>query len=160
MERKSATAGRPAPTISLIRGDQIPAAVELFDIQLKEHQVETNPTVLLKIIEEIVADFRRGFILVAASGDGKLVGVAFGSAFLGMEHGGESGYLEELYVLPEWRQQGIGARLISEAIAVARKRGWRALDLEVEADHHRVIRLYARHNFKAVSRSRFCLKLD
>jgi GNAT superfamily N-acetyltransferase len=111
------------------------------------------------VIERVVADEELGFVLVAATKDRELVGVAFSSAFLGMEHGGVSGWLEELYVLPSWRRMGIGTRLVGEVIRIATARGWRALDLEVEADHLRVVSLYSRHGFLPHSRSRFWRKL-
>jgi GNAT superfamily N-acetyltransferase len=148
------------PVISLLRPEQIAAAVELFGVQLKEHNIATDSNSVREVIEKIIADERLGFILVATVGDGKPVGVALGSAFLGVEHGGVSGWLEELYVRPAWRQRGLGARLVSEVIRQARARGWRALDLEVEAGHERVVSLYFRHGFQPRTRSRFFLKLD
>ena len=122
--------------------------------------MEADSNQVRSVIEKVAADERRGFILVAATETGKLVGVAFGCAFLGLEYGGESGWLEELYVLPEWRQRGVGTRLVSEVVRVAKERGWRAIDLEVEADHQRVVSLYTRHGFLPHSRSRYYLKLD
>ena len=148
------------PTISLIRPEQVGATVELFCIQLKEHGIEADSKRVRAVIEKVMADERHGFILIATTGNGRLVGAAFGSAFLGIEHGGVSGWLEELYVLPGWRQKGMGTRLVSEVIRVAKARGWRALDLEVEADHQRVASLYFRHGFVLQTRSRFCLTLD
>src|SRR5579863_3218630 len=136
------------PVISPLRPEQIEAAVELFGVQLKEHNITTDSNSVREVIERIIADEHRGFILVATVEDGKPVGVALGSAFLGVEHGGVSGWLEELYVRPEWRQRGLGARLVSELIRQARARGWRALDLEVEAGHERVVSLYRRHGFR------------
>ncbi len=148
------------PVISLLRPAQIDAAAELFGVQLKEHNIVTDADLVREVIKEVVAAPRRGFILVATIANGKPVGVAFGSAFLGVEHGGVSGWLEELYVLPEWRQMGLGARLVAEVIRQARARGGRALDLEVEAGHERVVSLYRRHGFRPHRRSRFFLKLD
>lgn len=153
-------ATRPAPIVRPLRSEEIDAAVELFQGQLEEHQIETRTEALRRVIEKVTADDRYGFILAAVADDGALIGAAFGSAFLGLEHGGESGWLEELYVLPAWRQYGVGTRLVNEAICVARARGWRALDLEVDAGHQRVISLYLRHGFQSQNRSRYCLKLN
>jgi ribosomal protein S18 acetylase RimI-like enzyme len=146
--------------ISLIQPGQIEAAIQLFRAQLLEHGITTSPTPIRSVIEKVAADEKRGFILVAMIEDGTLVGAAFGSAFLGVEHGGESGWLEELYVRPEWRERGIGTRLVAEVIRMAKERGWRALDLEVEAGRRRVISLYERYGFQSQSRARFCLKLE
>ena len=150
---------KPMPVISTIRPDQIDAAVELFGVQLKEHHIEIGLQQLREVIEQIIADDRRGFILVATTAEGKVVGAAFASAFLGMEHGGISGWLEELYVLPSWRGNQIGSKLVLEVVRLATTRGWLALDLEVEADHMHVSSFYERHGFQPHSRSRFYRKL-
>jgi len=147
------------PVISTIRPNQIAAAVELFRIQLREHHIASDVEQVRGVIEQVVADERLGFILVATTAHGQLVGAAFASTFLGMEHGGISGWLEELYVLPSWRGKGIGSKLVGEVVRLAETRGWRALDLEVEADHAQVISLYQRHGFHPHSRARFCRKL-
>ena len=147
------------PVISTIRPDQIDAAVELFGAQLKEHHIEIGLEKVRAVIEQVIADDRRGFILVATTPDGEVVGTAFASAFFGMEHGGLSGWLEELYVLPLWRGKRIGANLIAEVVRLATTRGWHALDLEVESDHAQVASLYQRQGFWPHSRSRFYRKL-
>jgi len=149
----------PEPLITTIRPDQIDAAVELFGAQLKEHHIEIGLRQIRGVIEQVIADERRGFILVATTAAGEVVGAAFASAFLGMEHGGQSGWLEELYVLPPWRGKQIGSKLISEVVRLATTRGWRALDLEVEADHAQAASLYQRHGFLPHSRTRFYRKL-
>ncbi len=152
-------AQKPALVISTIRPDQIDAAVELFGAQLKEHHIEIALEQVRGVIEQVIADEGRGFILVATAAEGEVVGAAFASAFLGMEHGGLSGWLEELYVLPSWRGKQIGSQLVSEIVRLATSRGWRALDLEIEADHRHVASLYQRHGFLPHSRSRFYRKL-
>ena len=160
MSSRPQNKAQSAVVIAPLRPDQIDEAMELFRVQLEEHRIEIQTAALRRVIEKVVTDDRHGFILAAMTGDGMLVGAVFGAAFLGLEHGGESGWLEELYVLPEWRQNSVGTRLVSEAIRIARARGWRALDLEVDAGHQRVISLYQRHGFQPQDRSRYCLKLD
>jgi GNAT superfamily N-acetyltransferase len=91
---------------------------------------------------------------VATDDEGRAVGVAYASTILTLEHG-VSGWLEELYVLPEWRGKGLGSRLLDAVITHAERLGWRALDLEVDANHQRVIPLYTRHHFQPRSRTRF-----
>ena len=83
------------------------------------------------------------------------MGVAYASNILSLEHGGWSGWLEELYVLPEWRNNGIGTRLLDAVIAGAIERGWIALDLEVDVGHQRVVSLYASRDFQPLPRTRF-----
>jgi ribosomal protein S18 acetylase RimI-like enzyme len=150
----------PDPIISLLRAEQIDAAVKLFRAQLNEHSLPNNDDETRAVIKQLLADASRGFILAAGLPDGSVVGIALGCSYLGVEHGGLSGWIEELYVTPEWRGRGLGSKLIEELIRVARDGGWRALDLEVTADHQRVVSLYRRHGFQPHARSRFFLKLS
>jgi GNAT superfamily N-acetyltransferase len=116
-------------TISSVDARHVDALVALFDAQLKEHSIETSEENLRTVIGAVIADMRYGFILAAAAPDGSVVGAAYASSLLSFEHGGVSGWLEELYVLPEWRGQGIGSQLLTAVIARAKSLGWRALDL-------------------------------
>ena len=141
--------------INPVDAREIDALVALFGAQLREHAINTSPEDLRVVIQTIIDDKRYGFILVASAPDGSLVGAAYASSLLSFEHGGVSGWLEELYVLPECRGQGIGSQLLAAVIARARSLGWRALDLEVDATHQRAISLYVRHEFQPHSRTRF-----
>ena len=127
--------------------------------QLAEHAIEVSREVLLAAVDGVFADERRGFFLLARQGE-EAAGVAYVSLTWSLEHGGKSSWLEELYVLPQWRNQGIGALLLDSAIEAARLRGCAALDLEVESAHARAANLYARHGFRPHSRSRWVKRLS
>src|ERR1700738_411510 len=144
----------PFPSIRLLDVQQLDAAVALFEAQLREHGIATSVHDLRTVAQTIAAQPRYGFMLVANTVDGDPVGVAYASCLLSLEHGGVSGWFEELYVLPEWRGRGIGSCLVAEVVARAKKLGWRAIDLEVDAGHQRAIALYARYQFQPHSRSR------
>lgn len=139
---------------------EIDAAVELFGEQLREHQMDTSSGRVRSVTEQIVKDTRLGFVLVAIGRNGRPVGVALGCAFLGVEHGGTSGWIEQLYVLPEFREKGIRSLLVAEFIRVANGLGWRAIDLEVDSGHRRAESLYERRGFQPLARSRFCQTLE
>jgi GNAT superfamily N-acetyltransferase len=139
--------------VRLLKTEEVDAAVDLLGRQLREHGVKTDLGKIRSVIERIVKDDRLGFVLVALEKNQRPVGVALGCAFLGVEHGGMSGWLEELYVLPEFRQRGIGSLLIAEFIRVASALGWRAIDLEITG-HQRAASLYERHGFTQLDRSR------
>lgn len=160
MTGHSSNLPQTVPAVSPINTAQIEATVELLCAQLSEHSLPSNLGEVRKVIATITSDERYGFILGATSPSGQVVGVALACAYLGVEHGGVSGWLEELYVLPAWRAKGLGSQLVAEVTRVARARHWRALDLEVTSDHQRVIPLYLRHGFEPRPRSRFYLKLD
>jgi len=143
------------PEIRLLKAQEIDAAVNLFTRQLREHQLNTGLSQVRSIIEQITKNSRLGFVLVAVAKNGRPVAVALGCAFLAIEHRGTSGWLEELYVLPEFRNRGIGSLLITEFIRVALELGWRAIDLEIESGHEQAASLYERHGFQRLNRSRF-----
>jgi GNAT superfamily N-acetyltransferase len=145
--------------IRLARSADLDGVVYLLGQQLREHQIDTDAAQIRSVIARILADSQMGFVLVATARDKKPVGVAFGTAILGVEHGGTSGWIEELYVLPEFRNGGTGSRMIAEFIRVATELGWRAIDIEVDAGHERVESLYGRNDFQPVPRKRFCRKL-
>jgi len=133
----------------------------LFRAQYDEHAIEITNARLAAGVDGVLSDARRGLILVArdTAQGGKVIGFA-GMTFLwSFEHGGPAAWLEELYVVPERRAQGIGGALIEEAIDIADARGCRAVDLEVEASHVRAESLYLRHDFVRHTRSRFVRRL-
>jgi len=160
MKSKPLKTDRSLAKIRLAQPSDLDAVVYLLGRQLCEHRIDTASEQIKSVIERILVDTRLGFVLVAAGPDGKPIGVAFGTSILGIEHGGTSGWIEELYVLPEFRERGIGSQMITEFIRVAARLGWRAIDIEVDVDHRRVESLYGRHGFQPVPRGRFCRKLD
>jgi ribosomal protein S18 acetylase RimI-like enzyme len=146
--------------VRLLKIEEMDAAVDLLGRQLREHGLKTDLGNVRSVIERIVKDGRRGFVLVVLEKNERPIAVALGCAFLGIEHGGTSGWIEELYVLPEFRQQGIGSLLVAECIRVASASGWRAIDLEIDSKHRRAVSLYERHGFTQLDRSRLSRRLQ
>jgi ribosomal protein S18 acetylase RimI-like enzyme len=142
------------PIISPATPDQFSAMAALFEAQLREHAINNSVDAILATLRLVDQHPEYGCVITATV-NGMVVGVAYASTILSLEHGGWSGWLEELYVLPEWRSQGIGARLLDAVVTIAHNRGWAALDLEVDDDHQRVISLYASRDFQPVPRTRF-----
>jgi GNAT superfamily N-acetyltransferase len=130
----------------------------LLGVQLAEHHIDISSDALASSVAGVLDVPTRGFFLVAIR-DGVCVGVAYVSFIWALEHGGQAGWLEELYVVPEHRTGGIGTQLLEAVIAAALAAGCAALDLEIDSDHERVRSLYARHGFTALPRSRVVKKL-
>jgi GNAT superfamily N-acetyltransferase len=55
-------------------------------------------------------------------------------------------YLEDFYVLPEFRRGGIGGRLFGEVVAIAKQRGVRRMDWQVLDWNEPAIAFYKKHN--------------
>jgi|SRR5690242_1256652 len=134
------------------------AVLRLLLAQFEEHAISTPAGALGAGIDYIVARPDAGRILVAAR-DGVVVGVAAVTFTRGLEHGGRSAWLEELYVEPSRRSAGIGSALLRAAFDVALANGAVAMDLEVDAAHERAARLYARAGFRALPRTRWVRRL-
>lgn len=130
------------------------AVVRLLTRQLAEHDLPADEDRVTRAVDGILADDRVGFLLVARRGD-EVVGVSYVAMIWSLEHGGPSSWLEELYVLPAWRGQGVGAALLRASLAQARERGCLMMDLEVTEDHARAAHLYAREGFVVLPRGRW-----
>ncbi len=115
-------------------------------------------TRLSQTFDQILADDQYGFLLVAKL-NGKIVAVAYVATILSIEHGSRVGWLEELYVWPEYRNGGIGSALLRSAVSISRKEGLSALDLEVDVEHRRAESLYERFGFRRLPRSRWVKEL-
>jgi GNAT superfamily N-acetyltransferase len=130
------------------------AVLTLLLAQLREHHNPTPDAVVARALDGLLAHPERGAVLVATL-DGRIVGMAALSTMWTLEHGGPSVWLDELYVEPSRRGQGIGRALLAAAYDAAREHGGRSIDLEVDADHDRATHLYAREGFLRLPRTRW-----
>jgi GNAT superfamily N-acetyltransferase len=126
--------------------------------QLGEHGVDASTERLSHLLEAVVANESRGFVLLARV-DERIVGVAYAATILSAEHTGLVAWLEELYVAPSYRSQGIGSALLAAVVERAHKAGVVAVDLEVDGSHSRVESLYRRLGFRSLNRSRWVKEL-
>jgi GNAT superfamily N-acetyltransferase len=149
----------PQPIISPATPNQFSAIAILFEAQLQEHAIDSSVDAIIATLRLVGQQPEYGCVITATV-NGMVVGVAYASTILSLEHGGWSGWLEELYGLPEWRSQGVGTQLLDAIMTIADDRGWVALDLEVDNNHQRVISLYASRNFQPVPRTRFVRHLQ
>jgi len=66
----------------------------------------------------------------------------------GVEYGGADAFLDDLYLTPESRGQGLGAAVMAAVDAEARRLGARAVHLVVAPGNERAQRLYRRSGFE------------
>jgi len=131
---------------------------ELIQRQFVEHGIDFNPEQLETAIKQMLTLEVLGFILKAKDNN-QLLGFAAVSFAWTLEHGGKSAWLDELYVVPEHRNKGIGTVLIGKAIVEAEKQGCLAADLEVDSDHRRAENLYKRMGFQKLARRRWVKRI-
>ena len=128
--------------------------VRLLNTQLQEHDIVLTDQALQRATQGLIDDHKLGRILTARL-DGELAGVAVISFLWTLEHGGPAAWLDEVYVEPSRRGEGIGRKLVEAAMQVARDSGCIALDLEVDAGHEAAERLYERMEFRRHRRVRW-----
>jgi GNAT superfamily N-acetyltransferase len=126
----------------------------LLIAQLREHSIDTPGDAVANAVDGLLADHGRGFILVARHG-ATTMGVACVSFVWTLEHGGKSAWLDELYVVPEERNRGIGKALLAAVLEEVEAAACIAIDLEVDSEHARAEHLYARAGFTPLSRGRW-----
>lgn len=128
--------------------------LRLLGGQFRELGIPLPEGRLERAVAGVLADGTRGVLLLARVGE-RPAGVAYLSYQWTLEHGGKIAWLEELFVEPELRTQGLGRRLLQAACDHARSAGCAAVDLELEAAHPRAAKLYAREGFRALQRNRW-----
>jgi diamine N-acetyltransferase len=65
-----------------------------------------------------------------------------------LEFQGKSAFLDEIYLRPNFRGQGLGSHVIDEVSEFCRQRGICALRLEVEHENQGAFKVYHRQGFK------------
>jgi GNAT superfamily N-acetyltransferase len=146
------TTERPSPA----RPDEEAALTGLLSAQLEEHGFSLAREGLAEAVHAALEDDSSARILVARDA-GRPVGFAYVSVQWSLERGGRVLWVEQLYVLPELREQGIGGRLLQAALDVARGRGCIAAELEVDDSHARAANLYGRAGFRPLERVHYLL---
>jgi GNAT superfamily N-acetyltransferase len=87
---------------------------------------------------------------------GKMVGVLIMNVLISLEHAGEVGWIEDLFVRDDYRRKGLGQRLLGQALDWAAARGLRAIDLEIGEGHElgAAERIYQKNGFVQIRRAR------
>lgn len=131
---------------------------DLLAAQFAEHEIDLPIDELRAALTTLLENDTLGFCLLAEE-EGRPLGFADIVFTWTLEYGGKTAWLEELYVLPEWRNAGIGAQLLDAVIVGAKNLGCKAIDLEVEEEHQRAENLYQRKGFHPLSRRRWAKEL-
>jgi len=123
-------------------GHALPPREVLYDADLAQYYVGFDP------------DHVRGDIAVCAVDDGEVVGIAWSRLLDAEPHG--YGYVGQgvpevgWAILPEYRNQGIGTKLIEALLDAIAKQGFDQVSLSVLKSNP-AARLYRRIGFKSVS---------
>jgi GNAT superfamily N-acetyltransferase len=150
-----------------LSGVDLRATVELLTHQQRAHGNNLTEEELRPLVQDTLEDSDRTLVLAAfheglpGFAHGKMVGVLMMTVTISLEHAGEVGWIDELFVRNEYRKKGLAQRMLSMALGWAEARGLRAIDLEVGEKHEPepATRLYQRQGFQRINRARLTLRL-
>src|SRR5256885_385182 len=125
----------------------LPQLVELL-CQLFEQEAEFTPNASKQeaALKMIFADANVGKVFVAKDG-AKVVAMASLLYTVSTAEGGKAALFEDLVVRPDYRKQGIGARLLEYVIEQARAEGILRLTLLTDMQNEQAQALYRRLGF-------------
>jgi GNAT superfamily N-acetyltransferase len=118
----------------------------LHDFNLEFDTPTPGPDVLAPRLRTLLAGDRTFAILAGAPS----VAVALVTLRPNVWYEGPVALLDELYVVPEHRDQGIGSAVIDLLVATCRQRGVSAIEIGVDAPDVDAQRFYERHGFLGV----------
>ena len=89
--------------------------------------------------------------LLAFNDDGDAVGVLTLVESLALYAGGRIGVINELYVVPPYRSEGVGKILLDAAKSLADDRGWQRLEVTTPGEQYaKTLKFYEREGFMPV----------
>lgn len=91
--------------------------------------------------------------------DQRIVGYIFLSFYFSIEFGGRTAFIDELFVLPGDRGQGIGSKVIELIEQKCRELNLQAIHLESERTNERATALYLKNGFADYDRRLMTKKL-
>ena len=104
-------------------------------------------------VERLIADPATEFLLAAVERDSPPCGVCQLRFRHSVWTGSPDCWLEDLFVEEHARGQGVGAELVAAALAQARARGARRIELDTNEHNHAAIALYESLGFSSTSKA-------
>ena len=110
-----------------------------------EHSLEFEE--IAEIFAEMDADDHHSTLL-ALDDDDAVVGVITVVESLSLSAGGRYGVINELFVVPEYRSEGVGKMLLDFAKEIGEQRGWTRIEVTTPGDEFdKTLRFYEREGF-------------
>ena len=66
------------------------------------------------------------------------------------EYGNNSGILEDVFVIPNWRERGLGQYLVKEALNYAKDNNMVEVELEVDKENKAAVKIYKKMGFDVI----------
>jgi GNAT superfamily N-acetyltransferase len=155
-------ASEPQLIVRRIGGVDLRAATELFTQQQRGYGRDVDVDRLRPALQAALEDSDRVLVVgvfhegLPGFAHGKLVGVLMMTVLVSLEHMGEVGWIEQLYVREDYRRKGLGDRLLATAVDWGAGRGLRTIDVEFGERHDAAAAqgLYGKKGFSQIQRTR------
>ena len=136
----------PVGTPRLATVADVAVVAELLDAFNREYDTPTpGPAVLAMRLRRLLAGES---VLALLTGD-PAAGLALLTLRPTIWYDDPVALLDELYVVPELRGQGLGSALLAAAEAVTRQRGGQVLEINVDGQDTDARRFYERHGYSS-----------
>lgn len=130
-------------------GDAEAVARMLHDFNTEFETPSPVPEILASRLQTLLAT-PTTFALLAGGPDSPNSGLAVVTLRSNVWYDGQVALLDELYVVPELRGNGIGSKLIEELLRMAESDGFDLIEINVDEADVDAHRFYARHGFSLV----------
>ena len=156
----SEESSKRARRIDLPHAEDVPTIAELFAEDMTHLGVETERSELEQLAGNVVEaandDPPQALCWVARSAEqGRAVGVVVANFNWSLKFAGRALWIEELYVTPDARRQGLGRALVDRVVDYARNHDIKGLDLEAYQGNTPASVLYRTAGFHRLGRERF-----
>ena len=130
--------------------EELPLLLPLVTAYHEFESIHQTDQYRQKALSDLLSDNSLGGIWLIAQDThtAGYIALTFGYS---IEFGGRDAFIDEFYICPELRGQGLGKKALDLIQAVSKSLGIRALHLEVAHANKRAQRLYTHANFQARS---------
>ena len=136
--------------------EDIPALVLLMEAFYAESSHRLDNELASGAFGKLLSNPSLGCVWLARAGD-RSIGHAVLATRYTMEHGAASGYVDDLYVEPEYRRQGVGFALLEGLFHECRVRELASVYVEVGQSNRPALALYAKFGLAPVMGGRVLL---
>jgi len=127
--------------------DDISLLVDLMDEFYAEGGYRLDRARAAEAFAAVIGDERLGYVWVIQA-DQKDIGHVVLTVKYAMEYGGLIACLDDLYVMPEWRNRGLATASLLEVRTFCQEAGIRALTVEVGFENGPAQKVYRRIGFE------------
>ena len=140
--------------------DDVPTLLQLLPLYYACDHLDYEASKAESGLRQLISDSGLGEVwLIQDKSAARAIGYLALTFGFSLEFGGREAFVDELFILEEFRGQGLGSQAIQHAIRRCGEIGLTAIRLEVTRDNAKAGQLYQRLGFKDFGRSLLAYEL-